>query len=412
MQIEELPGVLLVGIRTPETSELEAKESLIELARLVTTLGYKVVGTESQRLPSTKGLTVLGEGKLEELVLLRQNTFATKVIFDCDLSPFQVRNVENAVGASVLDRTGVIIEIFSLHAKTRAAQLQVEIARQKYLVPRLKELGAGKEHQNNQRTGESGLEIEKRKIRDRMNDLKQELEAVQQDEKNRRDRRAEQLCVALVGYTNAGKSSLMRGLTGSEVLVEDKLFATLDTTVRALQPETAPRILVTDTVGFINKLPHDLVASFRSTLDEAKSASLLLYVVDASDNNFRSQLTVVKEVLLEIKAENTPHLLILNKSDCLNDAQRENLAREFSESIFLSTRNAADVQSLRESIIAFFEKDMTEEEILVPYTAQKVIGEMRLNMKILKESYEEEGTRFMVLARASDLNRLKKIMSL
>jgi len=411
MQSEELPGVLLVGIRTSEISEIEAKESLIELERLVTTLGYKVVGTESQRLPSTKGLTVLGEGKLEELVLLRQKTSATKIFFDCDLSPFQVRNVENAVGAPVLDRTGVIIEIFSLHAKTRAARLQVEIARQKYLVPRLRELGAGKEHQSNQRTGESGIEIEKRKIRDRMNDLKKELEDVQADEKNRRDRRTEQLCVALVGYTNAGKSSLMRGLTGSEVLVEDKLFATLDTTVRALQPETHPRMLVTDTVGFINKLPHDLVASFRSTLDEAKSASLMLYVVDASDNNFRSQLAVVREVLLEIGAENTPYFLILNKSDCLNQEQKQGLSAEFPDSMFLSTRDPADIQKMRESIIAFFEKDMQEEEILVPYTSQKVIGEMRLNMKILKESYEEEGTRYLVLSRRSDLNRLKKMMS-
>ena len=177
------------------------------------------------------------------------------VVFDCDLSPSQVRNIEAALGVQVLDRTGVIIEIFSRHAKTRAAQLQVEIARQTYLAPRLREMGVGKERHAGRGSGESGLEMERRKIRDRMADLKRELQAVQKEEENRRSQRSEQLCVALVGYTNAGKSSLMRALTGSEVLVEDKLFATLDTTVRALQPETQPRILLSDTVALSTSFP-------------------------------------------------------------------------------------------------------------------------------------------------------------
>jgi GTP-binding protein HflX len=213
-----------------------------------------------------------------------------------------------------------------------------------------------------------------------------------------------------VGYTNAGKSSLMRALTGSDVLVEDKLFATLDTTIRALQPETQPRILITDTVGFIHKLPHDLVASFRSTLDEARGAALLLYVVDAADRNFRSQLAVVREVLGDIGADKTPYLLILNKADCLSEWQKQVLRAEYPDAVLTSTRSPEDMQSVSERIIHFFEKDMIEKEILVPYKAQGAFKEMRLNMKILRESFTEEGVLLLVRSRPIDLQRLSKMM--
>jgi GTPase len=409
----EAHRALLVSIRTPKVTDLEAAESLLELERLVATLGFKVIGKESQRQNSTRGATGIGEGKLQELARYTSGIgtqLATVIIFDCDLSPSQVRNVEAALGAQVLDRTGVIIEIFSRHAKTRAAQLQVEIARQNYQAPRLRELGVGMERHAGRGSGESGLEMERRKIRNHMAELKRELETVQKEEESRRAQRSGQLSVVLAGYTNAGKSSLMRALTGSQVLVEDKLFATLDTTVRALQPETQPRILLSDTVGFIHKLPHDLVASFRSTLDEARGASLLLYVADGSDPGFRAQLEVVREVLREIGAEETPHYLVLNKSDCLSEEQKQALKTEFSDSILISTRSPGDIKELRERIIQFFEKDMLEEEILVPYNKPGIIGEMRQTMRVLSEKFEEEGTRVLVRSRAMDLQRLKKQM--
>ena len=433
-QTNTQPKALLVSIRTPKVTDTEAMESMIELERLVTTLGYGVTGTMSQRQPSTKGVTVVGEGKLMELAQLtggkgsrdriKGNSEAPQqtpvpastpdgpamVVFDCDLSPSQIRNVETALGVPVLDRTGVIIEIFNRHAKTRAARLQVEIARQTYQAPRLRETGVGKGHQSGRGTGETSVETEKRKVRDRLAELRRELQAVQQEEEQRRTKRAELLGAALVGYTNAGKSSLMRALTGSDVLVEDKLFATLDTTIRALQPETQPRILITDTVGFIHKLPHDLVASFRSTLDEARGAALILYVVDAADRNFRSQLAVVREVLGEIGADKTPHLLILNKADCLSEWQKQVLGAEYPDAVLTSTRSPEDMRGVSERIIHFFEKDMIEKEILVPYKAQGVIREMRLNMKILKESYVEEGVLLLVRSRPIDLQRLSKMM--
>jgi GTP-binding protein HflX len=444
-QTNTQPKALLVSIRTPKVTDAESKESMIELERLVTTLGYEVAGTMSQRQPSTKGVTVVGEGKLMELAQLtggkgsrdgikgnpeaaqppssvisplsgtQQAAISTPdgptlVVFDCDLSPSQIRNVETAVGVPVLDRTGVIIEIFNRHARTRAARLQVDIARQTYQAPRLRETEVGKGHQSGRGTGETIIETEKRKVRDRLAELRRELEAVQREEEHRRTKRAELLGAALVGYTNAGKSSLMRALTGSEVLVEDKLFATLDTTIRALQPETQPRILITDTVGFIHKLPHDLVASFRSTVDEARGAALILYVVDAADRNFRSQLAVVREVLVEIGADKTPHLLILNKADRLSEWQKQVLGAEYPEAVLTSTRSPEDMRAVSERIIHFFEKDMIEKEILVPYKAQGVIGEMRLNMKILKESYVEEGVLLLVRSRPIDLQRLSKMM--
>ena len=441
-QDAENTRALLVSIRTPKVTETEAEESLAELRRLVSTLGYRVIGTQSQRQPSTAGVTVVGEGKLKELARftggkgvvergpqktgedneeeesspalvedVAPHELATVVVFDCDLTPSQLRNVENALGVEVLDRTGVIIEIFSRHAKTRAARLQVEIARLNYLAPRLREVGGGgKERQSGRGSGESELELDRRKVRDRLAELRRELDSVQQEQGSRRSQRAEQMCVALVGYTNAGKSSTMRALTGSDVLVEDKLFATLDTTVRAMQPETQPRILVSDTVGFIKKLPHDLVASFRSTLEEARNASLLLYVVDASDPTFRAQLDVVNDVLREVGVENTPHLHLLNKADRLSDEQKDALRHEFPEAMLISARNPADIQALRERIMQFAERDMIEEEIFVPYTAKGVVGEIRSNMRIVQESYEADGVRIRVRSKAVDLDRLKKML--
>ncbi|MGZ3771127.1 MAG: GTPase HflX, partial [Bdellovibrio sp.] len=333
-------------------------------------------------------------------------------VFDCDLSPSQLRNLESATGAKVLDRTGVIIEIFSRHARTKAARLQVEIARLTYVAPRLRETGGGEDRQGGgvggKGAGESSLELDRRKIRDRIKELKTELSAIGQEHLTRRARRQQEACVALVGYTNAGKSSLMRAMTGSEVLVADKLFATLDTTVRPLYPESKPKILLSDTVGFIKKLPHDLVASFKSTLDEALNASLLLYVVDASDPSFRSQLEVTKKVLAEVGANETPSYLVLNKRDCLSEAQILSLQTEFPDAIFLSTRDKADLEMLREKLISFFEQDMVEDDLFIPYTVRGIIGELRASTRVLSESYDEKGVQLKVRGPREDITRIVK----
>ncbi len=444
-----IPLAILVGIQTPEADDIAHDASLAELGRLVKTLGYEVAGTVSQKREGTGAGSLLGIGKLAELAALTGGTgvagsmapapkskarqrfeaagatihpskpnadepglgTARKpefVIVDHELSPSQIRNLERATGAQVLDRTGVIVEIFHRHANTREAKLQVEMARLKYVAPRLRESSAGGGRQQGPGAGESTLDLDRRKIRDRLAELKDQLEAVQRDSDQRRSARRDQLRVALVGYTNAGKSSLMRALTGSQVLVEDKLFATLDTTVRALQPETRPRVLVSDTVGFIKQLPHDLVASFRSTLAEALEASLLLYVVDASDPTYAAQLEVSRSVLREIGADTVPSRLVLNKLDRVDAAGRAALMEQHPDAILLSAHAPEDVSALRDTIIAFFEAAMVEDVLVLPYAKQGLIGEIYESMRVLSEEYDEAGRVLKVRGLPGAIARLKR----
>src|SRR5512132_1321009 len=250
--------------------------------------------------------------------------------------------------------------------------MQIEIARLKYLSPRLRESAGRSERQQGQGAGDSAVELDRRKIRDRLAELNEGLAAVKRDEDHRRFARRDLLRVALVGYTNAGKSSLMRALTGSEVLVADQLFATLDTTVRALQPESRPRVLVSDTVGFLRKLPHDLVASCRSALE----ASLLLHVADASDPSWEDQLEVTRAVLREIGAAEVPSLLLLNKIDQVDESTRIGLQARFPEALLLSAHAPEDVAALRQRVLDFFEAQMVEADLQIPYAHQGLIGEM------------------------------------
>jgi GTP-binding protein HflX len=446
------PKAVLVGVQLPGVTDTEQRSSLKELKRLCATLGFEVVGEVTQKRKGLGAATLLGQGKLVELAAWTGGTGvvpkgppgktkateedeeeedeteplrleappapigeprATVVVVDHDLSPRQLRNIEGATSAEVLDRTGVIIEIFHRHASSRPARLQVEIARLTYVAPRLRETGGGERQRGGigQRgAGESSVELDRRKIRDRISELKAELAAIEDESKTRRVRRQEALRVALVGYTNAGKSSLMRALTGSPVLVADKLFATLDTTVRALWPESRPRILVSDTVGFIKKLPHDLVASFRSTLDEALEASLLLQVLDAADPVFRAQMQVTREVLDEIGAGDVPWILVLNKIDKVARIEREKLLKEFPAALLVSAKDPADVRRVRDAIIGAFETDMTEVDLVVPYGAGSAIGEVH-KVHVISESYQEDGVHYRVRAPESAIERIRAMLS-
>lgn len=447
------PKAVLVGVQLPGVTDTEQRSSLKELKRLCATLGFEVVGEVTQKRKGLGAATVLGQGKLMELAAWTGGTGvapkgppgkkkateeheedeedeiqawdleaprpptgalrATVVVIDHELSPRQLRHIEAATSAGqVLDRTGVIIEIFHRHASSRPARLQVEIARLTYVAPRLRETGGGERQRGGvgQRgAGESSLELDRRKIRDRISELKAELAAIDDESKTRRAKRQEALRVALVGYTNAGKSSLMRALTGSHVLVADKLFATLDTTVRALWPESRPRILVSDTVGFIKKLPHDLVASFRSTLDEALEASLLLQIVDAADPVFRAQMQVTREVLDEIGAGDVPWILVLNKIDKVAPADREALLKEFPAALLVSAKDPADVTRVRDAIIGTFEADMTEVDLVVPYEVGRAIGEIH-KIHVISESYEGDGVHYRVRAQKSAIERIRAML--
>jgi GTP-binding protein HflX len=445
--------VVLVAVQLPGVDDRALSASLAELGRLVETLGLVVVDTLTQRRKSLDTGVVLGEGKLEELARLTGGTGkverrygkkkaavapddedeaesedeapgssaekaeprANLVVVDHELSPLQVKNLGSATGADVMDRAGVIVEIFHRHAASREARLQVEMARLRYVAPRLRASGGGFDRQGGgigaKGAGESQLELDRRKIRDRVSEIKKELEQIEAERLVRRQRRSDANRVALVGYTNAGKSSWMRALTASEVKVADQLFATLDTTVRALAPETQPRILISDTVGFIEKLPHDLVASFRSTLDEALEASLLVFVVDASDPEFRRQLGVARRVLGEIGAGEVPSTFGLNKADRLTLDERSALAAEFPGAELVSAKDPADVARMHDGLARSFAESLPVAEWLVPYERSALVGEIWEKTTVLEEEYLDGGIRFRVRGAKGALDRIAAQLS-
>jgi GTP-binding protein HflX len=339
---------------------------------------------------------------------------AEVVLVDHDLTPTQQRNLERATGADVLDRTSVILEIFYRHARTREARLQVEIARLTYLAPRLREGGGGGDRVRGgvggKGAGESSLELDRRRIRDRIAELRHELSQIEGGSRTQRERRSDLPTVALVGYTNAGKSSLMRALTSTDVYVADKLFATLDTTVRRLQPPTEPPILVSDTVGFIKKLPHDLVASFRSTLDEAGDADLLLHVVDAADAAHADHIAVTREVLRDIGADAVPTLIVLNKIDRVpldGPESRATLADRYPTALQLSAKDPGDVARLRERLIEQFAGKLEDAELDVPWTAQRVVHAIHERATVLAEHHHDTGTRLTIRAPSRVVSELR-----
>jgi GTP-binding protein HflX len=426
-EVKEKPRYAVVAaVQLPNVTDLEFDASLAELRELAKTLGYEVVRTFVQKRIGFDMRAYLGTGKRQEIHDYVSNESEVEIealLVDHEISPSQARNLELEVGCEVMDRTMVILEIFHRNARSRAARAQVEIARLGYMAPRLREAAKLAGPQGRQRSGEGGrgagesqTELDRRKIRDRIAELQLEIVAMDAERKTQRARRQERkglAAVALVGYTNAGKSTLMRALTGSEVLVANKLFATLDTTVRALYPESIPRVLVSDTVGFIKNLPHGLVASFKSTLDEALDASLLLHVIDASDPGFERQLEVTDEVLEEIGANVVPRIRVFNKIDHVGDAaaqaEREVALRaKYPDCVVMSARRPDDVAKLHQKIVEFFQQDLVETEIFLPWTAQQLRGEIYANCQVLEERSDNDGAFFRVRSEPGVIKNIRE----
>ena len=445
---------VVVAVQLSTVSDADFKASLDELGELAKTLGFQVVATYTQKRASFHAGAYLGTGKREELrrfvqgeeadqppakkgiahhgpVAAREaakaqrhdNRRAAYVLVDHEISPSQARNLENEIGCQVMDRTTVILEIFHRHARSNAARAQVEIARLRYLAPRLREAAKLAGPQGRQRSGVGGRgageaagEADRAKIRDRIAELKQEIIAFDLERQTQRARRQESsgvARVALIGYTNAGKSTLMRALTGSEVLVANKLFATLDTTVRALVPEGVPRVLVSDTVGFIKNLPHDLVASFKSTLEEAAEASLLLHVIDASDPGYERHIEVTEKVLAEIGAGKVPRLRVFNKIDQAGDAEAQaaltkSLRVLYPKCIIMSAIDEDDVAKLHKTIRANFAKRLSKAELFLPWSGQQLRGEVFARCEVLEERADTEGTFFSVRGTKQDIETLRE----
>jgi GTP-binding protein HflX len=417
---------IAAAVQLPNVSDIEFEASLSELRELAKTLGFTVVRTFIQKRNGFDTTAYLGVGKRQEIhhyVNHEAECEIEAILVDHEISPSQARNLEKEVGCEVMDRTMVILEIFHRNARSRAARAQVEIARLGYMAPRLREAAKLAGPQGRQRSGvggrgagESATEMDRRKIRDRIAELQLEIVAMEAERKTQRARRQERqglASVALVGYTNAGKSTLMRALTGSEVLVANKLFATLDTTVRVLHPESVPRVLVSDTVGFIKNLPHGLVASFKSTLDEALDAALLLHVIDASDPGFERQLAVTDAVLAEIGADELPRLRIFNKIDHVGDAAAEAECRaalqaSYPDCVVMSARRPDDVARLHRAIVDFFQRNLVEAELFLPWSAQQLRREIYANCQVLAERADEAGAFFQVRGEPATLDSLRQ----
>lgn len=428
----------MAAVQLPSVSDVEFEASLTELRELAKTLGFEVVRTFVQKRTGFDRTAYLGVGKRQEIhhfVNVEARLAGLEdsadpgagaidvILVDHEISPSQARNLEKDVGCEVMDRTMVILEIFHRNARSRAAKAQVEIARLGYMAPRLREAAKLAGPQGRQRSGvggrgagESHTELDRRKIRDRIAELQLEIVAMDAERKTPRARRQERqglAGVALVGYTNAGKSTLMRALTGSEVLVANKLFATLDTTVRTLYPESVPRVLVSDTVGFIKNLPHGLVASFKSTLDEALDASLLLHVIDASDPGFERQLAVTDKVLEEIGANVVPRIRVFNKIDHVGDAaaqaEREAALRaHYPDCIAMSARRPDEVAALRQAIVAFFQQHLVEAELFLPWSAQQLRREIYANCEVLEERADDDGAFFRLRGERDAVDSLRE----
>ncbi|QED25778.1 GTPase HflX [Microvenator marinus] len=401
-----------------------------ELSRLADTLGIEVVGVELIKRPRRTESSFLGAGRIEELVELLQTRppqleedeeepenevkpIADLVLVDAQLSPRQQINLENDLNIPVLDRTAVILQIFEKRAQTRESRLEVELARLRYDLPRLRQRGTGNDRRGGGGRGGRGhtnIELEKMRIRDRVAQLTHELEDLHKLDQTRRDQRTDVSVLALVGYTNAGKSTLMRALTGADVLAEDKLFATLGTTVRQMQPAVTPTVLVSDTVGFIQDLPHELVASFRSTLDQARDATLLLVVVDASDPAWRNQMKVVYQTLTETMGEREDEVLVLNKIDAVDEETQDRLIEEFPEALQVSAMDPTSVALLKENLVRLRDSLLKPASLFVPYSKGAVVGQIRHQASVLSETHDEMGTTFKLRAPAADLARWKAMI--
>ncbi len=374
---EKQETAVLIAVQPQGQRDAQAKEYLDELEFLAETAGVKTLKKFTQKLEYPDPRTYIGKGKLEEVRLYVEEYKADTVIFDDELSPSQIRNVERELNCKILDRANLILDIFATRAQTAQAKAQVELAQTQYILPRLTRMWTHlSKHQGGVGTrgpGEKEIETDRRLIRDRISLLKERLADIDKQNFTRRKNRDNILRVALVGYTNVGKSTIMNLLSKSDVLAENKLFATLDSTVRKVVLDNTP-FLLSDTVGFIRKLPHMLVESFKSTLDEVREADLLLHVVDISHPNFEEQIKVVKDTLLEIKAEHKPVLMVMNKIDLykaeehisyaenddeidipvtLSQLKRSWMAKENAPAVFISATDKQNVEELRDKILTF-----------------------------------------------------------
>ena len=415
--IEQAPErALLVGLAFPGFSRQEVQETLDELELLADTAGACVVGRTLQERDGIDRAFFVGRGKAEWIAQEVKDQKVDMVIFDDDLSPAQTRNLEGLIEAKIIDRSRLILDIFAGRAKTREAQTQVELAQLEYMLPRLTRQWTHLSRQaghggttggiGTRGPGETQLEVDRRAVRNRIAALKQALERISRRREVGRKGRSDAYCAAMVGYTNAGKSTLMRALSGADVLVENRLFATLDSTTRRVSLGYNREIFLTDTVGFIRKLPHHLVASFRSTLEETVEADLLVHMVDVSHPACQEHITTVFQVLEELNIQETPMLMVFNKVDCLDNAgMRAYLEDEYPDGVWISALTGEGLDVLKQAIYNRLEGDRVTLDLQIPQAEGRLISELHRVGEILSTRYE--GNDVLLKVKLSNQNALR-----
>ena len=404
---------LLVGVIQPGMTESLIHEHLDELELLAETAGAKIAGRITQRVSKINPATFIGKGKAEELLNQAKELDVKLIVFDDELSPGQMKNYHKiSDNVKVLDRSGLILDIFHKHAKTKEARTQVDLAYMEYLLPRLTRQWTHLERQmggigTRAGMGETQIEIDRRLIRTRISKSKKELIRIEKERDTQSYRRQSEFRVSLVGYTNAGKSTLFKALTGSDVYIQDQLFATLDTTVRQLQIDESHQILLSDTVGFIRKLPHNLVASFKSTLKEVLEADLILVMLDISSSQIEDHIQTIENVLKDMGAQEIPKIIVLNKVDLISDGNMiEKRQREFPNSVTVSAQQHLRLSELRSRIIAKMEENFQTIDLEFSYDQGKTIAHAQEGVEVLKREYEETRVKLRIRGSRSRINQI------
>ncbi len=410
-EIRKSEKAFLIGVLHGNQTAEVVKEHLDELKQLAETAGAMVVGQITQNLRKINPQYFIGKGKARQIIEQAKTLDVELIIFDDELNPGQVKNfLQLAKNIKIIDRNGLILDIFRKHAQTREAKTQVELAQLEYMLPRLTRQWSHLERQmggigTRAGMGEAQIEVDRRLIRQRISKLKKELTHIEQERQTQSKRRKDEYRVALVGYTNAGKSTLMRALSGEDVFIQDQLFATLDTTIRKVQLDQYHSILLSDTVGFIRKLPHDLVASFRSTLLEVFEANLILIVLDAASDQVSEHMNTIEEVLKEFGIKRHKALTVLNKIDLISENKRMNfLKRKYPDAIMVSAKDQLRLDRLIAEMIETMNADYKTVEITFSYEQGKELAKAQENVEVL--DYQNDSIRLKIKGKRDRVNQI------
>ena len=399
-------------------SDANFSDHMQELELLSKTAGYEIVKVLSQKVSKINSSLYLGSGKVDEILNLAKYHNVKYLIFDNELTPAQSKNINKKYKKiMVIDRADLILQIFMKHAKTRESKVQVELAQLQYLLPRLTRAWTHLERQmggigSRAGAGETQIEVDRRLLRDRISKLRNELTKIEKNRITRTKKRVNSYKVALVGYTNAGKSTLMKSMSGADVLIKDQLFATLDTTVRSVKLDKYNTILLSDTVGFVRKLPHHLVASFKSTLNEVVDADLILIVLDSSSDQVMEHYKVIKEVLNNLNANTNDYIVVLNKIDQIDDHKKiQYLNFEFPNALFISALNSLRIEELKLKIVEFMEKNYKTVDLKLPYSNSKNISLIQNSTFVISRKYKDEYLHIKAKGPIGKMNSLLKLLN-